>query len=238
MLIESPRHAPEDLEAWRAQSLVDPVTVRSKRYRRAVSQAVEEVTRFAETPCYASVSWGKDSTVLAHLIAEHAPHVPLVWVRVEPIVNPDCELVRDVFLARYPSLDYHEITSWASQDEHGAWHASGSLERGLAEAVERFGARYITGIRAEESGPRKMRCAMHGLSTKHTCAPIGWWSGEFVFAYLYEHDLPIHPAYACLWGGLLKRERVRVTSLGGQRGTGFGRAEWEDRYYPEARGYR
>ena len=37
--------------------------------------------------------------------------------------------------------------------------------------------------------------------------------------------------YACSLGGLLDRSKLRVASLGGQRGTGWGRAEWERRYY-------
>lgn len=41
----------------------------------------------------------------------------------------------------------------------------------------------------------------------------------------------MHPAYACSFGGALDRERIRVSSLGGQRGTGHGRREWEWAYY-------
>lgn len=31
--------------------------------------------------------------------------------------------------------------------------------------------------------------------------------------------------------GLLSRERIRVATIGGERGTGHGRAEWERTYY-------
>lgn len=74
---------------------------------------------------------------------------------------------------------------------------------------------------------------IRGLSSLHTCAPIGWWSDTDVFAWLAARDLPVHPAYACSMGGMLERRHLRVAGIGGDRGTGFGRREWERRYYPE-----
>lgn len=52
-----------------------------------------------------------------------------------------------------------------------------------------------------------------------------------MFAYLHRFDLPVHPAYAMSRGGLWDRDRIRVASLGGRRGEGMGRAEWERAYY-------
>ena len=72
---------------------------------------------------------------------------------------------------------------------------------------------------------------MWGESSPNTCAPIGWWTARDVFAYLHLHGLPVHPAYAMTRGGLWPRDRIRVASLGGQRGRGAGREEWERLYY-------
>jgi hypothetical protein len=46
-----------------------------------------------------------------------------------------------------------------------------------------------------------------------------------VFAYLYHHQLPMHPAYAFTRGGFHDRERLRVSPPGGNPGTGWGRRE-------------
>jgi len=80
--------------------------------------------------------------------------------------------------------------------------------------------------------------AVHGIATERTCAPIGRWSAEDVWAYLYARGLPVHPAYAMSMGGLLDRDRIRVGPLAGERaaawaeqGSGHGRLEWERRYY-------
>lgn len=180
--------------------------------------------------------------MIAHLAwcasEELGVDVPLVHVVVRPINNPHCLDVRDAFLARWPVRTYHEETVWCRRNQVGdphdiadSWHATGTLEEGFASAARLFGDRYVSGIRGDESGGRRRRMRAYGVATSRTCAPIGHWSARDVFAYLYAHDLPVHPAYAMSMGGALDRDRIRVASLGGQRGTGTGRAEWERTYY-------
>jgi phosphoadenosine phosphosulfate reductase len=232
MLITSLRHTKRDIEAWRRFEDASRAHAQLSVYRKRVDRARQAVLSFASTPCYAGVSWGKDSVCLAHLVATQAPQVPLVWVRVEPDYNPDCLLVRDEFLRMFPRARYDEIVverGQAPTKEHG------SLERGMAVAAQRYGDRYLSGIRGEENRSRSRRMKAYGESTARTGAPIGWWSGWDVFAYLVTHGLPIHPAYACTMGGSLDPIWIRVSPLGGVRGArpgdGMGRAEWEQRYY-------
>jgi phosphoadenosine phosphosulfate reductase len=235
-LIRSDRHSASDLSAWRRLEETARLHAQLKSHRNRIRQSIDAVASFTGSAdgCYAGVSWGKDSVVLAHMIATLCPRVPLVWVRVEPIANPDCHAVRDAFLACHRAANYHEIETWCVPGDDGDWHATGSLESGFREAERRFGHRHLSGIRADESGIRKLRVAKHGLQTANTCAPIGRWDGMDVWAYLVTRDLPIHPAYACSLDGLLDHSRIRVASLGGKRGCGWGRAEWEARYYHDA----
>lgn len=231
MLLTHKRLRAEDLAHWQRLERADAVHAWTQAHLRRVDQACAAIASFAAADhCYAGVSWGKDSTVLAHLVLAAAPKVPLVWVRVEPIRNPDCLLVRDAFLKRYTWAVYREVEVWCTRDAAGEWHAKGTLERGFGVAARDYGKRYVSGVRGEESGARKKR-AMRGHVLGTTCAPLAFWGQEDVFAYLYAHRLPVHPAYACTLGGLLERGRVRVSSLGGQRGTGMGRTSWEQAYY-------
>ena len=148
--------------------------------------------------------------------------MPLDWVRIEPTPNPWCHLVRDAFLERWP-MDYHEVEVRWDQGQDFPW--------GCREAVRRTGmSRYATGVRAAESAPRKKLMRASGPVRENTCSPMGWWPASSVWAYLAAHDLPIHPAYAMSYGGRLDRDRIRVDSIGGETGRGFGRAEWEQRY--------
>lgn len=231
MLVTHARLSPDDLRAWAQAESWDARLATTRAFARRVSAATATLRAFvARGGGYCAVSWGKDSVVVADLVQRVAPAMPVVWVRVEPICNPDCLLVRDAFLRRHPTAVYDEITVHCRHDADG-WHATGTLERGFATAAARYGDRYVSGIRAEESGPRTRRMRTHGASTARTCAPIGWWRGADVFAYLYARGLPVHPAYAATFGGGLDRTRIRVASLGGQRGSGRGRAAWEWHYY-------
>lgn len=232
MLIPSPKHTEADLELWRELEEAD--RVHAQAIGRRVGESIAAIREFVSRgPCYAGVSWGKDSVVVADLIQRVTPHVPLCWVRVEPIKNPDCEAVRDAFLSRYPAATYHEVEAWCTRDASG-WHARGTLESGTEQLERLFGQRHILGIRGDESTVRGMRVGRWGLNAINASAPLGHWSAADVMAYLAAHNLPVHPAYAMMGGGRWPRQHLRVASLGGKRGEGHGRAEWEREYYGEA----
>ncbi len=230
-LIRVPQQSEADIEAWEILEDTAHVHARSKLFRARVGASLGAIASFtARARGYVGVSWGKDSVCVAHLTQEITDRWPLVWVRVKPMENPDCETVRDAYLAKHARAAYDEIDVWCTADAD-EWHARGTIEQGFSRAGIKHGAQYVSGIRADESGVRKLRVATHGLVSANTCAPIGRWTSLDVFAYLVSRGLPIHPAYACTMGGLIEHGRVRVASLGGRRGDGMGRAEWERRYY-------
>lgn len=229
-LISSSRHTEADLREWGRLEAFDAILARSPLLARKEKEALAAIRSFAaQGPCYVGVSWGKDSVVVAHL-AIRAGVGPLVWFSGGRIENPDCRPTRDAFIAMFPRADYREVQlSGAADAVDVTGHDGGQRE--FEAASRAFGDRYISGVRAEESKARSLRMAKWGPSTENTCAPIGWWKGEDVFAYLHKHSLPVHPAYAMTFGGVLDRKRVRVGSIGGYRGTGRGRREWERHYY-------
>lgn len=237
MLIPSQRHRAEDLDLWRELEACDRAAASHRSLSKLAASAIETAIGFMKKgPAYTGVSWGKDSVVAADICARASrlagvPCPPLVWVRVEPIANPECAAVRDAYLQANPRTNYLEITERCEWDADG-WHATGTLEAGFQRAVELVGARrYISGIRADESGIRTISGRTHGMATARCCRPLLRWRAEHIFAWLARHDLPVHPAYAMLGNGRWNRERIRVASLGGRRGDGFGRSEWEAEYY-------
>lgn len=233
MLIDSPRLRPEDRAAWRALASTDLAWARTAWHGRLVEEAEAAIIRFARAPCYAGVSWGKDSSVLADLVARVAPQVPIVWVHVRPIASPECVLVRDAFLELHPHVRYDEITVECRIGPDGTAHATGTLEAGFRAARSRHGARHISGLRADESAGRGVRHRRWGLESPGALAPLGRWSADHVFAYLAARRVPTHPAYAMTFGGAIDRRHIRVASIGLRRGRGTGRLEWERAYYPE-----
>lgn len=221
MLISSHRHTTEDLALWAAYEAAD--RLHGATLDAKIEHATNVVRRFAEQACYAGVSWGKDSVAVAHLAACAVPTIRLRWVRWKAHENPDCERVRDAFLQRHLTIDYAEIIAPDDDNDTGT--------QGFRMLSEACGLRRITGLRADESGPRKISARWHGVATEASCRPLLWWNIPDVMGYLARYDLPVHPAYAMLGGGRWSRKALRVDSLGGERGDQFGRAQWEREYY-------
>lgn len=242
MLIPDVRHTKRDIEAWNSWSVLDRIHGRSSSFARKESIALERIRSFvAEGKSWCAVSWGKDSCVIAHMVQILGlVDVPIVSVKLTPIFNPDCDTVRDKFLTSFPHT-YHEIIVDCVRGKTG-WHAVSvaeskvpqNVEVGFKQANAVYGDRSIRGIRGAESGTRQMSKMVHGVSTAHSCRPIIDWTGQDVFAYLAKYDIPVHPAYAMSYGGMLDRDRIRVSFLGGSTGSGKGRDEWESTYYSQA----
>jgi phosphoadenosine phosphosulfate reductase len=233
MLIHSHRHSLADLGTWKRLARYDALAATAQRLDRRIERAVDALVAFAAAgPAYCGVSWGKDSVTVAHMVALYTSNVPIVWLRWEPWTNPDCVAVRDAFLARHPSVTYDEIEVRWTRGPDAEWVSPDPSDRdGFKAARDRHGPRHISGVRADESRVRRLRCARWGESSPMTCAPLARWSSLDVFAYLARYDLPIHPAYAMSFGGALPRDEIRVDALAGLSGTGRGRREWEWCYY-------
>jgi len=202
-----------------------------RRLRRVLDEAAHDAAAFIDDgPCYAGLSTGKDSVLLCHVIASLTRRPPIVYVEVVPHGSPEAHLV--VARVEEMGLAVECIPVVCERDPaSGEWLGTGRLESGFAEAARRYGDRYLSGVRADESYARTMRLRGHGITTARTCAPLARLSTDDVFACAAGLDLPLHPAYAMTAGGLFDRSHLRVATLGGVRGTERGRREWEMRYY-------
>lgn len=249
MLIRSPRHTPQDLAAWAELEEADRAYVALPTLAKRVARSLTVLREFLLAGvCPVWSSHGKDSVVVWHLAwrlhqaRELSGLIPCVRHLCPTNHNPDCDAVRDAMYRRFP-LPYAEVSV-----DYGDLHARDlpqhELDRltderwyaAIESAGRPWGGRRVLGVRADESGGRKARMCVWGESSPNSCAPIGWWSTQDVFAYLALHALPVHPAYACLGvttSGrcLWPRDRLRVAEIGDTHGRGNGRGEWERRYY-------
>lgn len=237
-LIPSPRHSADDLAVWARLERLDRLRVLqgSRRMDRLESTAMGHIREFLETgPAWVGTSWGKDSVVVAHLARRVDPEIPVCWVVTPKWETPECWAVRDAFNEAHPGLyrEYSDHELPISVDGGTGLPVALINDAEDWPPVQDFGPRYITGVRSEESASRKSRQRRYGVASKNTCAPITTWRGDDVFAYLCRYDLPIHPAYAMSRGGLLDRRWLRVAPLGGIRGIGMGRRQWERHYYED-----
>lgn len=241
MLIDSPRLTGPDRAHWERLARFDRLLARDPRLDALEAEGVEAVRGFAAAgPFYISVSWGKDSVAAAHLALKAVPDAQIVWVRSLLFDTPECEAVRDVFLASHPDAPYRQIDVAMRNPKRGepgfeAHHLDPSAEH-QDVLKENLAGRYVSGLRAGESRIRRISIGHRGLATAHTCRPIGRWSAEDVFAYLDREQLPVHPVYAMTMGGHYDRRWLRVHPLCSApraRSAVHGRDmdAWEDRYY-------
>lgn len=223
-LIPSPRHTAADLAEWRRYEHWDDTLARSSQLDRMADKARALIEQFADAgPCYLSVSWGKDSVVVAHLLATSraGERVPLVFARARHWETPEVDQVRDAFLTAYPHVRYEEIEyefRVPLRGEPGFGADDTPTQDALRETLDQVhGGRRISGVRAEESAIRAKSLRWHGDATDRTCRPIiRWRCAEHVFPYLHKHDLPVHPIYAMTAGGHYDRRWLRVHALGCQ----------------------
>ena len=234
MLIKSSRHTQDDLDVWEAWDEVDSINgnlITSSK----IESALEVIYETCKEKSYVSVSWGKDSVTILHLCHLAGVDIPAVWIKESPMHNPGCEKVRDKFLEKY-NFQYHEVVCDYGRvgflpfiDQNG----DSRFFHAMAHAVGQVFGKRITGIRAQESKERKLRMMKHGMITRNTSCPIGWWKTEEIFAYLKKFDLPVHQNYAMTQGGLWERNKIRTDCIAGRQGNGIGRVEWEQHYYPD-----
>lgn len=235
MLMESKRLTSADRLIWIENEIADRIV--GKRLDAKIAKSKDAICRFLDAgPAYCGVSWGKDSVVVAHLC--HSFGVPLSNLRCSNR-NPDCDVVRDVFLASNQS-EYHEVEiDYSAVDRRQSdesidretdrlWHAG--IHRGCDQVGTK---RHILGLRGNESVGRYMRMKRWTENSPNGCAPLAWWTAVDVFGYLARFDLPVHPAYAMTGGGRWPREHLRVAEIGDTHGRRMGRSEWEREYYPD-----
>lgn len=235
MLIPSPRHTDADVRAWAKLAAVDAMRWRrdERRLRRALERAARDAREFADAgPCYAGLSAGKDSVLLCHVLHAHDVRVPIVYVEVMPHGSPEAPAVIEAVQSWGVAVDRIRVDC-ERDPSTGGWLGTGRLSEGFARAAEKYGDRYISGVRRDESHAREMRFRNLGVSSDRTCAPLSSLSTDDVFACAHGLGLPLHPAYAMTGGGLFDRAHLRVSTLGGSRGTAMGRREWEMRYYAD-----
>lgn len=223
MLVDSSRLTAADRVVWARLEEFDRRLSADPRLELLAGRGRAVIEAFADAgPCYASVSWGRDSVIVAYLVATSAAagRVPLWYASSADVpgraANPESPRVRDVFLAAFPGVVYYETG-----------RGLGALD-GLAGTPRR-----ITGVRGAESGLRRRAMRWHGDASVSSARPIGRWTHEDVFAGLFRWGLPVHPAYAMSEGGVWERRFLRVHSIGGCDGGDRGRIEWEDRYFPD-----
>lgn len=194
----------------------------------------QALDRAGDVPVAVGVSGGKDSVAMAHLVARHCR--PTIIYNDSGLEMPESiGIVRD--LADRLGLDVYVARGDAVALEMAGHNNMEAIIKPVQLAIRELdiGLEFV-GLRRAESRARRMLIGRYGpvhASRRWGCLvawPMRDWTGADVFAYLDEHGLPAHPAYAREWG--LDRDAIRVSWAYDPDRRADGDGEYLRRHYP------
>lgn len=178
---------------------------------------------------YLSLSWGKQSIVLAHMLYQVEPSLPMYFLASGEswLIHNYAEVIEQ-FTARWP-IQLHIVQTDHVFDGQGLdWAASRAAGKrdlqtmcdpadwegwywGLAK-MESKGRRFTLSARYDgQPHPSIYRYSGEWATGKYRCCPLMHWGLLDLAAYIAEHDIPLLDAYHT--HGLGTRTTARVTGM-------------------------
>jgi predicted phosphoadenosine phosphosulfate sulfurtransferase len=142
---------------------------------------------------YVACSFGKDSSVMLHLVLNQKPDIPVVFAS-----HPETRILDNYDkVIRYwieSEINYHEIFC-----DGGLVKVKHDQRNRMAAWSDQWDAFFI-GIRSQESFGRRISLKKYGMfhrlaSGKIKISPLAQWKTEDIAAYTLEHKLPLLDKY-------------------------------------------
>jgi len=141
---------------------------------------------------YVACSFGKDSSVMLHLMLKQNPDIPIVFVR-----RIETELIDNYseIINQWGKLNLRMISyrGWLEEDTEG---------KGISFATRNINEfdSYFVGIRSDESVARRISLRKHGIFFKHSSgkiriSPLSDWSTNDIAVYCIANKLPVLNKY-------------------------------------------
>jgi len=227
-------------------------------HKRQIEKALRVVERGLEkmkSP-YISMSFGKDSLVLSHLIWSVYPQIPMMYVNCGEFDEwPDTERVKKAFLSLFPGCMFVELSSpsiWQFYKSVGFYIQDEETTKETRQAQRDYAASLgetldtesqkrghdgsFIGLRAEESHNRNRLFVMRGnlyfakTRGEWACHPLEKWTSKDIWAYIVKNKLPYNELYDLAPEG---RELARNGAMFGTRSARYGRLVFFKRVYPD-----
>jgi 3'-phosphoadenosine 5'-phosphosulfate sulfotransferase (PAPS reductase)/FAD synthetase len=196
-------------------------------YKNRVESANTAIAAMQELAAnsYLSLSFGKQSLVLAHLLFQVCPSVPCYFLASDEswILHNYAQVIQE-FCGRFP-INLTIVNSshvWSNDFDWEESRASGDKDLQKMTGNQEFEGWYW-GLTAEESKARAITLSSNqrpGIyeykSGKFRCCPLWNWGLADLAAYIATHNLPMLEIYHRL--GLTARTTARLTKKAAQWG--------------------
>jgi 3'-phosphoadenosine 5'-phosphosulfate sulfotransferase (PAPS reductase)/FAD synthetase len=222
------------VNTFKEQMLAGRVYQRSAVRSRKLMHAVEGVKSMllVAPRSYVSISFGKQSLCVAHMVYLLAPHMPMFFLASDETWHMyDYRAVIDAFTARWP-INLQIVQTNRLFDAPSWKAARDSGDRDLQDMCSRADwDGWYWGLAKDESPVRAKTCSMccelhptiyRYVDGKLRCCPIQDWSIYDLAAYIGEHDIPLLNIYKRF--GLHMRTTARITKKAQRMGGGWLRA--------------
>lgn len=211
------------------QMFAGKIYARSKRRAGRLAFAREGIRAMLDAAprAYLSLSWGKQSICLAHMIFEIAPETPMFFLASDESWDlHNFREVIDEFTGRWP-INYRTVQTnrlfGAESWDEGRKAGQNDLQE-MCRREEWDG--WFWGLAKEESRVRRIvllknpsnihRTIYRYKDGKLRCCPLMDWETDDIAAYVGEHDLPLLSIYRKY--GLEMRTTARLTGTAVRRG--------------------
>lgn len=204
-----------------------------KKKLRKSKEVAKEIINKAEKP-FVSVSWGKDSIVVAHLLWRQNSDIQMIWSdRGEEGEYPETynlvEKWKEKFKINLLSLK-PEMSMFEIYHKYGIPEVTSDKTKdivkniNLVQTIDHYAKQHqydgrIMGLRIDESrgrahlGKRKGPLFFSKAQQIWICNPIIYWTARDVWTYIVENDLPYHPLYD--ENQIKNREEIRLSNWSG-----------------------
>lgn len=189
--------------------------------RRARARAAIETMRANAPHSYLSLSWGKQSLIVAHMLHQIDPTIPSYFLASSESwhLHNFAEII-EAFCARWPIR--HTIVQTDRWKDATQWQQARLSGRGDLQAIADADGPWdgwYGGLARDESRVRRIALSMrsdsghpdvyHYVDGRYRCSPLAAWELPDLAAYIDEFDLPLLRAYH--QHGLATRTTARIT---------------------------
>lgn len=264
MEAREPKLSDRDRRLWRRYERAALSHSRTRLHSRRLEQARRVLGAFIEdrTEDACAIGWsaGKDSTALAHLVAQEAgadaSRIEFFSVKDDLDFPGEEEYLRDLSIEwkirsrlrilrpGFSLVEYlrtHSVEIDSTEDLHGG--ASRFAKKAFYDVLARYRSEsrrnaVLLGLRAEESTARTWNLRRRGKiyhipgEDRWVCQPLVHWKGIDVFAYLLSREIQPLPLYRCISYHEGDPSHVRKSWWIPGAHTCTGGMAWLRRYYP------